>query len=255
MPGHVEGKVALVTGGASGIGRATALTFAREGAKLIIADMNADGGQQTVHMITENGGEAIFVQTDVTQATAVEALISKAVEIYGRLDCAHNNAGIAGRIRAPLHECPEDVWDQVLDINLKGVWLCMKYEIIQMLTQGGGTIVNTASIMGLVGSWSGTAAYNASKHGVVGLTKTASLEYARAGIRVNAVCPGYIRTPLIEHALQSRPEMEDQILVRHPVGRMGRPEEIAEAVVWLCSDAASFVTGHTMTVDGGYVAQ
>ena len=255
MAGTLTGKVALVTGGASGIGRATALTFAREGAKLIIADMNEEGGQQTAHMITENGGAATFVPVDVTQATAVEAMVSKTVDTYGRLDCAHNNAGIAGRIRAPLHECPEDVWDQVLDVNLKGVWLCMKYEILQMLAQGGGAIVNTASIMGLVGSWSGTAAYNASKHGVVGLTKTASLEYARAGIRVNAVCPGYIRTPLIETALLSRPEMEEQIILRHPVGRMGRPEEIAEAVVWLCSDAASFVTGHTMTVDGGYVAQ
>jgi NAD(P)-dependent dehydrogenase (short-subunit alcohol dehydrogenase family) len=255
MAGRVEGKVALVTGGASGIGRATALTFAREGAKLVVADLNADGGQQTVHMITENGGEATFVQVDVTSTSAVEAMISKTVETYGRLDCAHNNAGIAGRIRAPLHECPEDVWDQVLAINLKGVWLCMKYEIIQMLKQGSGAIVNTASIMGLVGSWSGTSAYNASKHGVVGLTKTAALEYARTGIRINAVCPGYIWTPLIEQALLSRPEMEEQIITRHPVGRMGRPEEIAEAVVWLCSDAASFVTGHTMTVDGGYVAQ
>ena len=255
MPGTLEGKVALVTGGASGIGRATALIFAREGAKLIIADMNEDGGQQTVHMITENGGDAIFVQVDVAQATEVEAMIGKAVETYGRLDCAHNNAGIAGRIRAPLHECPEDVWDHVLNINLKGVWLCMKYEIIQMLKQGGGAIANTASIMGLVGSWSGTSAYNASKHGVVGLTKTAALEYAKAGLRVNAVCPGYIRTPLIEAALEIRPEMEDQIIARHPIGRMGGPEEIAEAVVWLCSDAASFVTGHTMTVDGGYVAQ
>ena len=255
MAGRVEGKVALVTGGASGIGRATALTFAREGAKLVVADMNDEGGQQTVHMITENGGEATFVQVDVTSTSAVEAMLAKTVEIYGRLDCAHNNAGIAGRIRAPLHECPEDVWDQVLAINLKGVWLCMKYEILQMLHQGSGAIVNTASIMGLVGSWSGTSAYNASKHGVVGLTKTASLEYASAGIRVNAVCPGYIWTPLIEQALLSRPEMEAQIIARHPVGRMGQPEEIAEAVVWLCSDAASFVTGHTMTVDGGYVAQ
>src|SRR5438093_1734779 len=233
MPGTLNGKVALVTGGASGIGRATALTFAREGAKLVVADMNADGGHQTVHMITENGGEAIFVRTDVSQAVEVQALISKAVETYGRLDCAHNNAGIAGRIRAPLHECPEDVWDQVLAINLKGVWLCMKYEITQMLHQGSGAIVNTASIMGLVGSWSGTSAYNASKHGVVGLTKTASLEYASAGLRVNAVCPGYIRTPLIEDALTSNPTLEAQIVARHPVGRMGRPEEIAEAVVWL----------------------
>lgn len=255
MPGTLDGKVALVTGAASGIGRATALTFAKEGAKLIIGDMNVDGGQQTVHMITENGGNATFVQVDVTQACEVEAMISKTMETYGRLDCAHNNAGIAGRIRAPLHECPEDVWDHVLNINLKGVWLCMKYEIIQMLQQGCGAIVNTASIMGLVGSWSGTSAYNASKHGVVGLTQTAALEYAKAGIRVNAVCPGYIRTPLIEEALRIRPEMEEQIVSRHPVGRMGRPEEIAAAVVWLCSDAASFVTGHTLTVDGGYVAQ
>src|SRR5919198_256362 len=255
MAGRVEGKVALVTGGASGIGRATALAFAREGAKLVVADMNADGGHQTVHMITENGGEAIFVQIDVTSANAVEAMISQTVETYGRLDCAHNNAGIAGRVRAPLHECPEDVWDQVLAINLKGVWLCMKYEILQMLHQGSGSIVTTASIMGLVGSWSGTSAYNASKHGVVGLTKTAALEYARAGLRVNAVCPGYIWTPLLESTLMSQPEMEAQIVARHPVGRMGRPEEIAEAVLWLCSDAASFVTGHTMTVDGGYVAQ
>jgi NAD(P)-dependent dehydrogenase (short-subunit alcohol dehydrogenase family) len=255
MPGQLNGKVALVTGGASGIGRATALAFAREGARLVIADMHEEGGHQTVHMITEQGGEALFVKTDVSNAVEVAALIGQAVETYGRLDCAHNNAGIGSRPRAPLHECAEDTWDRVLSINLKGVWLCMKYEIIQMLTQGSGTIVNTASIMGLVGSWSGTAAYNASKHGVVGLTKTAALEYATSGIRVNAVCPGYIRTPLIEEALSSNPALEAQIVARHPVGRMGRPEEIAEAVVWLCSDAASFVTGHTMTIDGGYVAQ
>ena len=255
MAGRVEGKVALVTGGASGIGRATALTFAREGAKLVIADMNEDGGQQTVQMITENGGEAIFVQVDVSKAVEVEAMISKTVETYGRLDCAHNNAGIGSRPRASLHECTEETWDRVLSINLKGVWLCMKYEIIQMLKQGSGTIVNTTSIMGLVGSWSGSGAYNASKHGVVGLTKTAALEYAKVGLRVNAVCPGYIRTPLLAETLTRQPEMVAQIVARHPVGRMGRPEEIAEAVVWLCSDAASFVTGHTMTVDGGYVAQ
>jgi NAD(P)-dependent dehydrogenase (short-subunit alcohol dehydrogenase family) len=255
MPGTLTGKVALVTGGASGIGRATALTFAREGAKLIIADMNEAGGLQTVHMITENGADATFVQVDVTQATEVEAMIRATVQTYGRLDCAHNNAGIGSRPRVRLHELPEESWDRVLDINLKGVWLCMKYEIIQMLTQGGGAIVNTASIMGLVGSWSRSGAYNASKHGVVGLTKTAALEYATAGIRVNCVCPGYIRTPLIAEALTNHPEMEAQIVARHPVGRMGQPEEIAAAVVWLCSDAASFVTGHTMTVDGGYVAQ
>jgi NAD(P)-dependent dehydrogenase (short-subunit alcohol dehydrogenase family) len=255
MAGRLQDKVALVTGGASGIGRATALAFAREGAKLVIADMNAEGGEQTVHMITENGGAATFVHVNVTRAAEVEAMIGKAVETYGRLDCAHNNAGVGSRPRVVLHELPEESWDRVIDINLKGVWLCMKYEITQMLQQGGGAIVNTASIMGLVGSWSRSGAYNASKHGVLGLTKSAALEYAKSGIRVNAVCPGYIRTPLIAQTLNSNPDMEAEIVSRHPVGRMGEPEEIAEAVVWMCSDAASFVTGHAMTVDGGYVAQ
>jgi NAD(P)-dependent dehydrogenase (short-subunit alcohol dehydrogenase family) len=253
MPGTLSGKVALITGGASGIGRATALTFAREGAKLVIADMNEDGGQQTVHMITENGGEATFVQVDVTSASAVEALISKTVETYGRLDCAHNNAGISSGVRALTADYPEERWQQVIAVNLTGVWLCMKYEIPQMLSQGGGTIVNTASIAGLIGG-AGGAAYTASKHGVVGLTKTAALEYAQQGIRVNCVCPGYIQTPMTASNL-SDPERQAQIIAREPLGRVGTPEEVAEAVVWLCSDAASFVTGHTMTVDGGYVAQ
>jgi NAD(P)-dependent dehydrogenase (short-subunit alcohol dehydrogenase family) len=253
MAGCVEGKVALVTGGASGIGRATALTFAREGAKLVIADMNEDGGQQTVHLITEQGGEAIFVRTDVSQAVEVQALISKAVETYGRLDCAHNNAGIAGGVRARTAEYPEDRWHQVIAVNLTGVWLCMKYEIPQMLHQGGGTIVNTASAAGLVGS-RGTSAYVASKHGVVGLTKTAALEYAQQGIRVNCVCPGAIQTPMTDRAW-SDPARRARVIASEPVGRIGNPEEIAEAVVWLCSDAASFVTGHAMSVDGGYVAQ
>ncbi|HEY5870990.1 MAG TPA: SDR family oxidoreductase [Candidatus Tectomicrobia bacterium] len=253
MAGCVEGKVALVTGGASGIGRATALTFAREGAKLVIADMNADGGQQTVHMITENGGEATFVQVDVTSTSAIEAMISKTVETYGRLDCAHNNAGIGSGVRARTAEYPEEQWHQVIAVNLTGVWLCMKYEIVQMLHQGSGAMVNTASIAGLIGGAGGTA-YSASKHGVIGLTKTAALEYATQGIRVNCVCPGYIQTPLTARGL-SDPERRAQVVARHPLGRVGTPEEVAEAVVWLCSDAASFVTGHTMTVDGGYVAQ
>jgi NAD(P)-dependent dehydrogenase (short-subunit alcohol dehydrogenase family) len=258
MPGRVEGKVALVTGGASGIGRATALTFAREGAKLVIADMNADGGQQTVHMITENGGEATFIRVDVSNVAEVEAMISKAVETYGRLDCAHNNAGISGtgiggERRAPTAEYPAERWHQVIAINLTSVWLCMKYELAQMLTQGGGAIVNTASVAGLVGL-PGNCAYVASKHGVVGLTKTAALEYARQGIRVNCVCPGYIQTPMTAQGM-SDPDRLALMLASEPIGRVGTPEEIAEAVVWLCSDAASFVTGHTMTVDGGYVAQ
>jgi NAD(P)-dependent dehydrogenase (short-subunit alcohol dehydrogenase family) len=253
MPGCVEGKVALVTGGASGIGRATALTFAREGAKLVIADMNEEGGQQTVHMITEQGGEAIFVSTDVSKAVEVQALISKAVETYGKLDCAHNNAGIAGRVGALTAEYPEDTWQQVIAVNLTGVWLCMKYEIPQMLHQGRGTIVNTASAAGLVGT-RGTSAYVASKHGVVGLTKTAALEYAQQGIRVNCVCPGWIHTPMTERGL-SDPERRARIIASAPTGRVGTPEEVAEAVVWLCSDAASFVTGHTMSVDGGVIAR
>jgi NAD(P)-dependent dehydrogenase (short-subunit alcohol dehydrogenase family) len=258
MAGRVEGKVALVTGGASGIGRATALTFAREGAKLVVADTNEEGGQQTVHMITEQGGEAIFVETDIPKAVEVQALISKAVETYGRLDCAHNNAGISGFGIAGdgytlTAEYPEERWHQVIAVNLTGVWLCMKYEIAQMLTQGGGTIVNTASAAGLVGG-RGMSAYVASKHGVVGLTKTAALEYAQQGIRVNCVCPGWIQTPMTARGL-SDPEQKAQIVAREPIGRVGTPEEVAETVVWLCSDAASFVTGHAMSVDGGLVAQ
>jgi NAD(P)-dependent dehydrogenase (short-subunit alcohol dehydrogenase family) len=258
VAGLLEGKVTLVTGGASGIGRATALACAREGAKLIIADTQEESGHHTVHLITEKGGDASFVQTDVTRATEVEALISTAVERYGRLDCAHNNAGISGRgiagdRRELTAEYPDERWHQVIAINLTGVWLCMKFELRQMLTQGGGAIVNTASAAGLVGLV-GNAAYVASKHGVVGLTKTAAVEYAQHGIRVNCVCPGYIQTPMTAPGMQD-PDHMARMIASEPVRRMGYPEEVAEAVVWLCSDAASFVTGHTMAVDGGYVAQ
>jgi NAD(P)-dependent dehydrogenase (short-subunit alcohol dehydrogenase family) len=255
MPGTLDGKVALVTGGASGIGRASALAFAREGAKLVIADMNVDGGNQTVHMITENGGEATFVPVDVTSAAQIEAMISKTVETYGKLDSAFNNAGTEGTTMVSTIDYQEEDWNRVLSINLTGVWLCMKYEITQMLKQGGGAIVNTASVAGLVGSRGAGSAYAASKHGVVGLTKTAALEYAKQGIRVNCVCPGVIRTPMMERMLTRTPALEQQYMAAEPIGRLGRPEEIAESVVWLCSDAASFVTGHTMTVDGGMVAQ
>ncbi len=255
MAGRVEGKVALVTGGGSGIGRATALVFAREGAKLVVADMNADGGQQTVHGITEQGGEAVFVRADMTVATEVEALVSRAVVIYGRLDCACNNAGVTQRAYPPTDEYPLDDWHRVLAVNLTGVWLCLKYELAQMRTQGSGAIVNTASIAGLVGI-AGRSAYVASKHGVVGITKTAALEYGSQGIRVNAVCPGYVRTPMVDYVLRHEgPELEAQMLAREPIGRLGRPEEIAETVVWLCSDAASFITGHAMAADGGFMAQ
>jgi NAD(P)-dependent dehydrogenase (short-subunit alcohol dehydrogenase family) len=258
MAGQLAGKVTLVTGGASGIGRATALACAREGAKLIVADMQEEAGQHTVHLITEQGGEAMFVQADVRHAADVAALISQAVERYGRLDCAHNNAGIsglgiAGDHRALTAEYPNERWHQVIAVNLTGVWLCMKYELQQMLTHGGGAIVNTASVAGLVG-FVGYAAYAASKHGVVGLTRTAALEYATQGIRVNCVCPGYVHTPMTAASVQD-PDRKALMIASEPVGRIGHPEEVAEAVVWLCSDAASFVTGHTMTIDGGYVAQ
>ena len=253
MAGLLEGKVALVTGGASGIGRATALAFAREGAKVVIADVAVEDGEETVRMIEESGGKAIFVETDVSQSDQVEALINKAVETYGRLDCAFNNAGIEGE-QALTPDCTEENWDRVININLKGVWLGMKYEIPQMLKQGGGAIVNMSSVAGLVG-FPSSPAYVASKHGILGLTKTAALEYATEGIRVNAVCPGVIRTPMVERATGGDPEVEAQFAAMEPVGRMGKPEEVAEAVVWLCSDAASFVTGHSMVVDGGLVAR
>ena len=256
MAGTLEGKIALVTGGGSGIGQATSLTFAREGAKVVVADVNADGGEETVTQIKVAGGDAFFVHADVSRASDVEAMVKTAVQTFGRLDCAFNNAGIEGML-APIHEYSEDVWDRVISINLKGVWLCLKYEIAQMLEQGGGAIVNTASTAGLVGSGSGLSAYVAAKHGVVGLTKTAALEYAKMGIRVNAVCPGVIRTPMVERAfgLGTSPEIQERLDARHPIGRIGTPQEIADAVLWLCSDAASFVTGHAMPIDGGLVAQ
>ena len=253
MPGRLEGKVALVTGASSGIGRAAALAFSREGAKVVTADVDVEGGMETVRTIQDAGGEAVFVRSDVSKAAEVEALISKSVETYGRLDCAYNNAGIEGTM-GPTADCTEENWDRVIGTNLKGMWLCMKYEIPEMLTRGSGAIVNVSSIAGLVGI-QGRPAYAASKHGVAGLTKAAALEYAQAGIRINAVCPGIIRTPMLERPLAQRPELEATLIAQVPVGRIGTPEEIAEAVVWLCSDAASFVTGHTMMVDGGYVAQ
>ncbi len=254
MAGRVSGKVALITGGGSGIGRATALVFAREGAKVMIADYDREGGEQTVKMIKTSGGEASFVEANVAVAKQAEAMVAKTVETYGRLDCAFNNAGIEGQMGGNLAECSEENWGRIIAINLTGVFLCMKYEIPQMLKQGGGSIVNTASAAGLIGLPGGTA-YVASKHGVAGLTKSAALEYAKSGIRINAVCPGFIRTAMVERVIDGGSISEDAMVAAEPIGRIGKPEEIANAVLFLCSDDASFVTGLPMPVDGGYVAQ
>jgi len=251
MAGHLEERIALVTGGSSGIGQAAALDFAAEGAKVVVADVNIEGGEETVRLINERGGEAIFVRTDVARANEVEELVDRAVRAYGRLDCAFNNAGIS--IEGRVHEVSEEEWDCLMCVNLKGVWLCMKYELIQMLKQGRGAIVNMSSVWGVVGM-AGEAPYVASKHGVSGLTKAGALDYAKEGIRVNEVCPGVIHTPMTAGTLGDAVRRE-QILAREPIGRVGRAEEVAKAVVWLCTDAASFVTGHALVVDGGYVAQ
>lgn len=253
MAGRLDGKIALITGAGSGIGRASALTFAREGAKVAVADKLVDGGRETVRMVEAAGGTASFIEVDVSDAASVEAMVNATVDTYGRLDCAYNNAGIEGQV-APTDSYADDMFDKVIAVNLTGVWLCMKYEIPRLLEQGGGAIVNTASGAGLIGV-AGLSAYVASKHGVIGLTKTAALEYAKSGVRVNAVCPGLIQTPMVERLTADQPQLGEALVAMEPVGRTGRPEEIAESVVWLCSDAASFVTGHAMSVDGGFVAQ
>ena len=253
MAGELEGKVALVTGAGAGIGRASALAFAAAGARAMVADVGVDGGEETVGQIQAAGGEATFVRADVSRKDEVEALVRETLETYGRLDCAHNNAGVEGDLAATA-DCAEANWDRTIAINLKGVWLCMRSEIPQMLQQGGGAIVNTSSVAGLVG-FPTLPAYVATKHGVVGLTRTAALEYAEQGIRVNAVCPGVIQTAMIDRIVNRDAEAEAQFTALEPVGRMGSPAEVAQAVVWLCSDAASFVTGVAMPVDGGFVAQ
>jgi NAD(P)-dependent dehydrogenase (short-subunit alcohol dehydrogenase family) len=254
MAGILAGKVALITGAGSGIGRATAKIFAREGAKLLIADIVEDAGNETLGIIKDSGASAIFMKVDVSQENAAEAMVAKVVETYGRLDCAFNNAGIEGE-GAVTHKCTTANWNRVIAINLTGVWLCMKAEIDQMLKQGGGgAVVNTSSMAGLVGS-AGGPAYVAAKHGVAGLTKTAALEYGRHGIRVNAVCPGPIRTPMMQRIMRGSTEAEQRFIRSEPLKRFGEPSEIGEAVAWLCSDQASYVTGLPMPVDGGAFAQ
>ena len=254
MTGLLEGKSALITGGGGGIGRATALIFAREGARLAIADASRDAAAETVDLVNKAGGQAIALSGDVTETGAVQAMVAAVVSAYGRIDCAFNNAGIAGyQVDAAgkrTHEWTDESFDRMIGVNLKGVWLCMKHEIVQMLAQGGGKIVNTGSIAGLIGLPT-SSAYVAAKHGVLGLTKTAAIEYAKDNIRVNAVCPGYIETKMTEDTMRRRGE---QLMGQVPFGRMGKPEEIGEMVLFLCSDRSSYVSGACYNVDGGYMA-
>ncbi len=249
----LEGKAALVTGGGSGLGRASAIALARAGATVTVADVDEQGGKETAALVSEEaGGDADFVRADVTQADEVEAMVDKAVARWGHLDCALNNAGTTG-VSAPTADYTLDDWNRAIALNLTGVFLCLKYELPAMLERGGA-IVNMASGAGLVG-FPGLPAYVASKHGVVGLTRAAALEYASQGVRVNAICPGSTRTPMLEGFMGGDEQVERMMTRAVPLGRLGRPEEIAEAVVWLCSDAASFVVGHSLAVDGGSVIQ
>ena len=252
MSGKFDGKVVIVTGGSIGIGQATAMRFAEEGAKVVVAARRIPEGEEVVRNIVKAGGDALFVRADVSKATEVEALIAQTVASFRGLDYAFNNAGSRGV--GLTHELSEESWDETIATNLKGTWLCMKYEIMHMLKQGRGVIVNMSSTFGLVG-FPNRVSYAASKHGVIGLTKTAALEYAQHGIRVNAVCPGAVRTPPVEQLITANPALAENFINSQPNGRIADPNEIVEAVLWLCSDAASFVTGHAMVIDGGYTAQ
>jgi NAD(P)-dependent dehydrogenase (short-subunit alcohol dehydrogenase family) len=250
----LDGKIALVTGGGNGIGRETALAFAREGARVAVADYEASDARETVGLINGAGGQAISLSGDVTSSADVESMVAATIAAYGRLDCAFNNAGIAGHqvgaVGQKTHEWSEASFDRMIEVNLKGVWLCMKHELPRLQSSGGGAIVNTASIAGLIGL-RGSSAYVAAKHGVIGLTKSAAMEYAPEGIRVNAVCPGFITTRM---TAPTRDERGEAVIARTPLGRYGEPREIAEMVVWLCSARASYVTGAAYEVDGGWTA-
>jgi NAD(P)-dependent dehydrogenase (short-subunit alcohol dehydrogenase family) len=254
MTERLKGKIALVTGGSSGIGRVAAKLFCWEGAKVVIADINVEGGEETVRRISEAGGEAIFVRTDISKSDEVEALINKILEGYSRLDCAFNNAAVFGSL-SPLTDHTEETWDRVLATNLKGTWLCMKYEILQMLKQGSGTIVNNSAVPGGMVGARFASAYAASKAGIVSLTKGAALEYAEYGLRVNVLCLSHTRSPMLEQMFELNPELEGDWVMQVPMGRLSAPEEAAEAALWLCSDASSFVTGTILPVDGGFHAQ
>lgn len=247
-----DGKVALVTGAAAGIGRTTSLYYARDGAQVVVSDINEDGGRETVELIERAGGEAVFVKADVSDPGEVQNMVIQGVERYGRLDVAFNNAGVGGE-QNPIADYSLEGWDRLIGVNLSGVFYCMKYEIPAILNSGGGVIVNMASILGRV-AFANSPAYVTSKHGVVGLTQNAAVEYGQKGIRVNAVGPGFIRTPMITEIIEDQ-TTRDMLVALHPIGRLGEPEEVAELVVWLSSDKASFITGAYYPIDGGYLAR
>ena len=250
---NLKNKVVIVTGAASGIGAASALAFSREGASVIVADVQIARGEELVGQILAEDGKAIFIKCDVAVESDIKNMVTKTIERFGKLNCAFNNAGIEGD-SADTISCTSENWDHTININLKGVWLCMKYQIPEMLKNGGGSIVNCSSIAGLVG-FPGIPAYTASKHGVIGLTQNAALEFANKNIRVNAVCPGVIQTPMIERFTHGETQSTKMLIEGEPVGRIGRPEEIAQVALWLCSDSSSFVTGHSLVADGGWVAR
>jgi NAD(P)-dependent dehydrogenase (short-subunit alcohol dehydrogenase family) len=247
------GKIVLVTGGASGIGRAVAVAFGRAGAAVVIADTAVDGGHMTAALIVEAGGKALFVKTNVTVATEVDALIDKTVSHYGRLDCAVNGAAVDAE-SLPLGEGEDEQFDRIMNVNVKGVWLCMKAQLRRMMNQeGGGVILNVADVGGLV-AVPNHAIYAASKHAVIGMTKTAAVEYAKSGIRINSLCPGAVKTPMLARMLEREPGRDKKLKAAHPMGRYAEPAEVASAALWLCSEHASFVTGHQLAVDGGLTA-
>ena len=253
MAEYFENKIAIVTGGGSGIGQTCALTFAGAGAKVVVADVQAEGGNETVALINGNGGEATFIETDVAIAKDVEALISRTVETYGGLDIAYNNAGIEPPV-AKMADIVEEDWDKVISINMKSIWLCMKYEIKAMLERGGGAIVNMASVVGFLGQPE-MASYVAGKHAVLGLTRTAALEYVADNIRVNAVCPAIVDTPMVERFTKGDAEVVAALTAQYPIKRLLDPQEVADAVLWLCSDKASYLNGHSLVMDGGFSIQ
>jgi len=250
---NLKNKVVIITGAASGIGAASALAFAREGASVVVADLQVARGEELVSRIQAEDGKAIFVKCDVSLESDVKNMVTKTIETFGHLSCAFNNAGIEGE-SADTTMCTNDNWEKTINVNLRGVWLCMKYQIPEMLKNGGGSIVNCSSIAGIVG-FVGIPAYCASKHGVIGLTQAAALEFAGQKIRVNAICPGVIETPMVERFTHGEAQAIKELSAGEPVGRMGKPEEIAQVALWLCSDASSFVTGHPLVADGGWVAR